>query len=96
MEEVYAAALAKHRQDEEDARVRVVYSPAHLAHDIVTETVMGAVIQSAAVPLDGYMTGFTINAVVMVVSGLLGLALLWPNTERARLMAGQEAQPKFA
>ena len=48
---------------------------------------MGAVIQNAAVPLDGYMTGFTINAVVMVASGLLGLLLLWPNTERKRLMA---------
>ena len=34
---------------------------------------------------------------VLIVSGLLGLLLLWPNTERARLMAGQEAaQPKFA
>ena len=45
--------------------------------------------------LDGYMTGFTINAVVLVASGLLGLLLLWPNTERARLM-GQASQPKFA
>ena len=45
--------------------------------------------------LDGYLTGFTINAVIMVASGLLGLALLWPNTERARLM-GEVPQPKFA
>ena len=56
---------------------------------------MGSVIQRAAVPLDGYMTGFTINAVILVVSGLLGLLLLWPNTERARLM-GEVPQPKFA
>ena len=41
--------------------------------------------------LDGYMTGFTINAVIMVASGLLGLALLWPNTERARLTAARAA-----
>ena len=41
------------------------------------------------------MTGFTINAAVLVVSGLLGLLLLWPNTERARL-TGQAPQPKFA
>ncbi len=53
---------------------------------------MGSVIQRAAAPLDGYMTGFTINAVILVGSGLLGLALLWPNTERARLTA-QAAQP---
>src|SRR5258708_5571271 len=57
--------------------------------------VMGRVIQSAAAPLDGYMTGFTINAVILVTSGLLGLALLWPNTERARLTA-HAVQPKFA
>jgi hypothetical protein len=29
------------------------------------------------------------------VSGLLGLLLLWPDTERARLLDGQR-QPKFA
>jgi hypothetical protein len=54
---------------------------------MIAPSVMGAVIQNAAVPLDGYMTGFTINAVVMAASGLLGLLLLWPNTERKRLMA---------
>jgi hypothetical protein len=57
---------------------------------------MGAVIQRAAVPLDGYMTGFIINAAVMISSGLLGLLLLWPNTERAKLLAQAAAQPKFA
>jgi hypothetical protein len=56
---------------------------------------MGSVIQRAAVPLDGYLTGFTINAVIMIASGLLGLLLLWPNTERARLI-GEVPQPKFA
>jgi hypothetical protein len=40
--------------------------------------------------------GFTINAVVLVASGLLGLLLLWPNTERARLMGEGAPQPKFA
>jgi len=54
------------------------------------------VIQNAAVPLDGYMTGFMINAAVMVTSGLLGLLLLWPNTERARLMGETVVEPKFA
>src|SRR5215208_2512107 len=33
---------------------------------------------------------------VMGASGLLGLLLLWPNTERARLVAQAAAQPKFA
>ena len=39
--------------------------------------------------------GFTINAVILVASGLLGLLLLWPNTERARLMGQAEVQPKL-
>jgi hypothetical protein len=53
------------------------------------------VIQGSSNMLDGYMMGFTINAVILVASGLLGLALLWPNTERARLMREEAAQPKL-
>ena len=45
--------------------------------------------------MEGYLHGFTINGIVLIVSGLLGLLLLWPNTERARLMR-RGAEPKFA
>jgi len=72
-----------------------IYSAIYTLAGILAPSVMGSVIQRAAVPLDGYMTGFTINAVILVASGLLGLLLLWPNTERARLM-GEVPQPKFA
>ena len=57
---------------------------------------MGRVIGHSATPLEGYMTGFTINAITLAASGLLGLLLLWPNTERARLMASEATEPKFA
>ena len=76
--------------------VIAIYGALYTLAGILAPTVMGSVIQRAAVPLDGYMTGFTINAVIMAASGLLGLALLWPNTERARLMGQEEARPKFA
>ena len=77
--------------------VIAIYGAIYTLAGIIAPSVMGSVIQRAAGLLDGYMTGFTINAVVLVVSGLLGLLLLWPNTERARLAAGQEAaQAKFA
>ena len=56
---------------------------------------MGGVIQRASAMLDGYMTGFTMNGVILIVSGLLGLLLLWPDTERARL-TGDVPQPRFA
>jgi MFS family permease len=75
--------------------VIAIYGAIYTLAGILSPSVMGSVIQRAEVPLDGYMTGFTINAVIMVVSGILGLLLLWPNTERARLLA-QAAQPKFA
>ncbi|WP_024509192.1 MFS transporter [Bradyrhizobium sp. ARR65] len=63
-----------------------IYGALYTLAGIVAPAVMGSVIQHSPTLLDGYFTGFTINAVIMVVSGLLGLLLLWPNTERARLM----------
>jgi MFS family permease len=75
--------------------VLAIYGAIYTLAGIAAPSVMGRVIQSSANQLDGYMTGFTINAVILVSSGVLGLLLLWPNTERARLMA-RGAQPKLA
>jgi len=76
--------------------VIAIYGALYTLAGILAPAVMGSVIQRAAEPFDGYMTGFAINAVVLVVSGLSGLLLLWPNTERARLMGEEAAQPEFA
>ena len=75
--------------------VIAIYGAIYTLAGISAPSVMGSVIQHAGGLVEGYITGFTINAVVLIVSGLVGLLLLWPNTERARLMA-QVAQPKFA
>jgi MFS family permease len=72
-----------------------IYGAIYTLAGILAPVVMGSVIKHATTPLAGYMTGFTINAVFLVASGLLGLLLLWPNTERGRLAAAA-AQPKFA
>jgi MFS family permease len=72
-----------------------IYGALYTLAGILAPITMGSVIKAAATPIDGYMTGFTINAVIMVASGLLGLLLLWPNSERARL-AAHGVQPKFA
>jgi MFS family permease len=72
-----------------------IYGAIYTFAGIIAPKVMGKVIQNAGGLVDGYMMGFTINAVILIVSGLLGLLLLWPNTERARLLA-QAPQPKFA
>jgi MFS family permease len=73
-----------------------IYGAIYTLAGIVAPSVMGSVIQRAQGLVDGYMTGYTINAVVLITSGLLGLLLLWPNTERARLMGQEAARPKFA
>ena len=66
-----------------------IYGALYTLAGIVAPSVMGSVIQRSGGVLEGYLTGFTINAVVLVVSGVTGLLLLWPNTERARLMGSQ-------
>jgi MFS family permease len=72
-----------------------IYGAIYTLAGILAPQVMGNVIQHAARPMDGYLMGFTINAAILITSGLLGLLLLWPNTERARLM-GAVGQPEFA
>ncbi|QPF84669.1 MFS transporter [Bradyrhizobium genosp. L] len=76
--------------------VIAIYGALYTISGILAPMVMGGVIQHAATPIEGYMTGFTINAAIMAGSGVLGLLLLWPNTERARLTGRADAQPKFA
>jgi MFS family permease len=72
-----------------------IYGAIYTLAGILAPFVMGSMIQRAGGAMEGYMTGFSINAVILVVSGLLGLLLLWPNTERERLRIAAQ-QPKFA
>ena len=72
-----------------------IYGAIYTLAGILAPLVTGSLIQRASSIAEGYMTGFTINAVILIVSGLSGLLLLWPNTERERLMVGTQ-QPKFA
>jgi len=76
--------------------ILAIYGAIYTFAGIVAPAVMGSVIQHSATMLDGYLAGYTINAVVMAVSGLLGLLLLWPNTERARLMRQKDTAEVFA
>ena len=72
-----------------------IYGAIFTLAGIIAPSVMGSVIQCVGGSVaDGYLTGFTINGVILVISGLLGLLLMRPNTERARLMSA-EAKPKF-
>ena len=62
-----------------------IYGALYTLAGIIAPSVMGSAIQHSATLLDGYFAGYTINAIIMVASGLFGLLLLWPDSERARL-----------
>lgn len=62
-----------------------IYGAIYTLAGILAPVVMGAMVQQAETAIDGYMRGFAINGVILIVSGLLGLLLLWPDTELARL-----------
>jgi predicted MFS family arabinose efflux permease len=62
-----------------------IYGAIYTIAGIIAPYVMGNVIEGAANPLDGYMNGYRIVASVLIIAGVAGLALLWPNSERARI-----------
>ena len=92
---VCAPMLAEFTPVSQRGAVISIYGAIYTLAGILAPAVMGSAIQRAPRLLDGYMTGFTINGVVLIASGLLGLLLLWPDSERARLL-GEARQPKFA
>ncbi len=91
---VCAPMIAEFTPTSQRGAVISIYGAVYTLAGIIAPFVMGAVVQKAANVHDGYMTGFTINGVILIVSGILGLLLLWPNAERARLR-GQAMQPKL-
>ena len=63
-----------------------IYGAIYPIAGLLAPLAMGHVLQQAAIPLDGYLTGFAINGAILITSGVLGLILLRPESERARLM----------
>jgi MFS family permease len=93
---VCAPMLSEFTPVSQRGAIIAIYGAIYTLAGIVAPQVMGSVIQHSATMLDGYLTGYTINAAIMVTSGVLGLLLLWPNIERARLVRQEQPQPKFA
>jgi MFS family permease len=67
-----------------------IYGALYTLAGIIAPWVMGSVLQHATSLLHGYVVGYAINGAVLIVSGVAGLVLLWPNTERARLLRSSE------
>lgn len=63
-----------------------IYGAIFTLAGVIAPFVMGSVIETAATPIAGYLDGFKILALILVASGTLGLLLLWPDSERARVL----------
>ena len=62
-----------------------IYGAIFALAGIAAPFVMGSVIEGAASELEGFLTGFRVLGTILIASGVLGLLLLWPDRERARL-----------
>lgn len=63
-----------------------IYGAIFTLAGVIAPFVMGSVIETAVTPIAGYLDGFKILALILVASGALGLLLLWPDSERARVL----------
>jgi len=73
-----------------------IYGALYTLAGIVAPLVMGSTVQHADSILAGYMMGFTINGIVLILAGLAGLMLLRPDGERARLRDAAERRQALA
>jgi MFS family permease len=79
--------------------VIAIFGAIYTLAGVVAPFANGSIIEAAATPLAGYHTGFMVCAVMQIVGGLAGLALMWPAADRARiarLRAGAEASIQVA
>ena len=63
---------------------------------IVAPYIMGSVIEGAASAAEGYSHGFVVCGIVTLIGGLIGLAFLRPEAERARLTSRMNARAAVA
>jgi MFS family permease len=82
---VCAPMLSEFTPTSQRGAMIAIYGAIYTTAGVFAPLVMGSMVQRAATPLEGYFTGFLINAVILIIAGLAGLLLLWPNSEKARL-----------
>jgi ACS family D-galactonate transporter-like MFS transporter len=81
-------------QPQRAAMLAIVTSTVTLA-GVLAPLVMGALIQHAETRLIGYEKGFTINGLLLLAGGLIGLLFIRPETDRKRLAARAIAAPSL-
>jgi MFS family permease len=70
--------------------VLAIYGALYTLAGILAPTVMGSIVEAGATPLAGFLTGFKVLSCILIAAGTLGLLLLWPDSERARLQRAMD------
>ncbi|HXZ91820.1 MAG TPA: MFS transporter [Burkholderiales bacterium] len=81
------AILAEITPSSQRGAILAINSAVGTSAGVIAPYVMGSVIQGAASAAAGYSEGFLICGMVMIVGGLIGLAFLRPESQRARYSA---------
>ncbi len=76
--------LAEFTPTSQRGAIIAIYGALYTLSGLLAPTVTGKILDSAATPLDGYLTGFRVLAIILIASGTLGLLMLRPGSERAR------------
>lgn len=82
---VCPAMLAEFTPVKQRGAIIAIYGAIYTLAGIIAPLLTGSVIEGATTPLAGYLAGFRILAFILIAAGVLGLLLLWPNRERARV-----------
>jgi hypothetical protein len=66
--------------------VFAIFGAIYALAGVIAPYANSSVIESAATALDGYQTGSLVSAGMQIIGGICGLALMWPATDRTRIM----------
>ncbi len=65
--------------------VIAIFGAIYTLSGVIAPFANGSIIEGAASPLVGYHTGFLVCAIMQIVGGLAGLALMWPVADKERI-----------
>ena len=65
--------------------VIAIFGAIYTLAGIIAPFVSGALIEGASTVLDGYQQGYMVTAGMQIAGGILGLLLMWPAADRARI-----------
>lgn len=66
--------------------VLAIYGGLFSIAGVLSSVVMGGVVQQGATPLEGFLHGYQLNGVIILIAGIVGVLMLRPAGERARLL----------